>query len=297
MAQALQTIQVGQYTVTSVVTGWTRLDGGAMFGVVPKVLWEKGEACDELNRILLATRTLIAVHDDGSRVILVDTGVGSKWAADDAKRYAVEHREGATGDALIMLGHSIDDVTDVIATHLHFDHAGGMTRFSNESRTELVLNYPGARHWVHRRHWDHALSPTLRDRASFFPHDFQLLEESGRVRFVNGDDPACAIPGVRWSLSHGHTPYQLLPLFEDQTSPLLFTGDLVPTSSHLPPAWVMAYDLYPLKTLNERVELYGRAGRENLRIAFPHDRRMGGARLAIDGNRVRVEEELLPLAP
>ncbi|NNE07227.1 MAG: MBL fold metallo-hydrolase [Gemmatimonadetes bacterium] len=289
----MPTIRAGQYTIASVVTGWARLDGGAMFGVVPKVLWAKGEDCDDSNRILLATRTLIAAADDGSRVVLVDTGVGSKWLPEDAERYAVEHREGSIRKALHALGRSQGDVTDVIATHLHFDHAGGMTRFRDETRADLALVFPGATHWVHRRHWDHALSPTLRDRASFFPHDFKLLEDSGHLEFVEGDDPACPIPGVEWSLSHGHTPYQLLPLFEDEASPLFFTGDLVPTASHLPPAWVMAYDLYPLKTLNERLALYERVSARNLRIAFPHDRRMGGARLSVDGNRVRVEEPLL----
>ncbi len=289
----MQTMRVGRYKITSVVTGWTRLDGGAMFGVVPKVLWEKGEDCDDSNRILLATRTLIAARDDGSRIILVDTGVGSKWPPEDAKRYAVENRKGAIRHALAALDHAPEAVTDIVATHLHFDHAGGMTRFKDEARTDLALVFPGATHWVHRRHWDHALSPTLRDRASFFSHDFQLLEESGRVQFVEGDDPACPIPGVEWALSHGHTPYQLLPVFDDETSPLFFTGDLVPTASHLPPAWVMAYDLYPLKTLNERLALYERVRAQNLRIAFPHDRRMGGARLAIDGKRVSVEEPLL----
>lgn len=280
-------IQVGRYEVFSVINGWIRLDGGAMFGVVPKILWQETEDVDDLNRILLATRTLVAVDREGSRVIIADTGVGSKWRTDEAGRYAVEDRPGALEEALGKHGLGAADVTDVIVTHAHFDHCGGLTEWDSEPGGKVRVRFPGAHHWVHESHWMHAMSPFEKDAASFMARDFAPLEDAGVLEKVTGDDPRAPLEGISWFLSHGHTPYLMLPLIEDSRAPLLFTGDMIPTSAHLPPLWVMAYDLNPLVTIQEKKKLVEMC-RLGLRLAFPHDRHMGGATVDTTGRKPKI---------
>ncbi len=287
-------IRAGRYEIHSAITGWDRLDGGAMFGVVPKVLWQKTEDTDDDNRILMALRSLVAIDPEEKRVVVIDTGAGSKWDDQEAARFAITYDSGAIPRVLAPYGLTMEDVTDVIITHTHFDHAGGMTDWAGKQDGPTSLVFPNASHWVHESHWSHALRPTDRDRASFLMRDLELLNDSDRLVRLTGDEPESTIPGIRWRLSHGHTPYQLLPWFEDDDSPLLFVGDMIPTSTHLPPAWVMAYDLYPLKTLDERKALYSSAASINLRIAFPHDRFHGAGRLDVSGKRVQIAEGLLP---
>lgn len=282
-------IRVGRYDVFSVVNGWNRLDGGAMFGVVPKVLWERTEDVDESNRILMSLRSLVAVDRDGGRVIVVDTGAGSKWPAEEAARYAIEDDPEALPNALAPLGLTEEDVTDVVATHLHFDHCGGMTVRDGES---TKLRFPNAAIWVHEEQWAHAMSPAPKDRASYLARDLDTLEESGRLRIVIGDAPSSEIPGIRWRVSRGHTPGQLLPLFEDDRRPLLFTGDMMPTSSHLRPAWVMAYDNHPLRTIEERMAVHEECRKRGLAVAFCHDRALGGALLHFPEGKPAVKEPL-----
>ncbi|MCB9851183.1 MAG: MBL fold metallo-hydrolase [Phycisphaerales bacterium] len=284
-------LEVGPWRIESVVNGHIRLDGGAMFGVVPRVLWERVAPPDDLNRILLATRTLLAVHQPSGRIVLVDTGTGGKWPAAQAERYGVESTPSAIGDALARIGASPGDVTDVIATHLHFDHCGGMTEWAEEPYGETRLRFGNARHWVSARHWAHAQKPTLRDRASFLPVDFATLAGSERHKLV-AEGAASTIDDLSWQVSNGHTPGQLLPRFlgsEDRD--LLFIGDLAPTTAHLPPAWVMAYDLEPLTTLGERLAVYEQLRDRDMLIAFPHDPKVGIVALTLDEkNRPQVAE-------
>jgi len=287
-------LRVGDFELSSVVTGRFRLDGGAMFGVVPKVLWEKTCDVDEQNRIFLAMRTLLAINRNAGRVVLVDTGCGPKWDPQKAARFAIEPDPTAVVDALHAAGLSTESVTDVIATHLHFDHNGGLTQWVDDPGEETKLCFPNARHWVHRRHWEHAHHPTVRDRASFLPEDFSALSGARNVTLVNGEDPTPPFDGVRWVLSHGHTPYQLHPLFEDERCSLLFVGDVVPTVAHLRVPWVMAYDLYPLTTIEEKARIYRQCLDEGLLLAFPHDPAIAG--VAIDGQPDRpIVARTLPL--
>ncbi|MFH2002441.1 MAG: MBL fold metallo-hydrolase [Planctomycetota bacterium] len=285
-------IKVGRFEISSVVTGHCRLDGGAMFGVVPKVLWQKTEDVDDLNRILLAMRTLVAVDRKAGQVMLVDTGAGSKWSEEEADRYAVKNQAGALESALGKMGLTMADVTDVVITHAHFDHCGGLTEWKHEPGGETRLRFEKARHWVHEKHWEQANHPTERDRASFLARDFEMLDRSGRLEKIRGDDPPGPCDGVRWLLSHGHTPYLLLPQFEGEGHSLLFTGDMIPTSSHLRPPWVMAYDLFPLTTLEEKQRVMARCRDEGLWLAFPHDRNMGGAEIDVSGNKIKVRKPL-----
>jgi len=283
-------IEVGRFRVFSVVTGTFRLDAGAMFGVVPKVLWQEAEDVDGMNRMLMAARSLVVAEREGGRVMLVDTGIGDKWSPDDARRYDVQDRPGALEEALGRHDLTTGDVTDVVITHAHFDHCGGLTRRASGSG-ELEPRFPGARHWVHERHWEHAAGPADKDAASFMPRDFAPLEDAGVLERVGGDAPEPPMDGISWFLSHGHTPYQLLPLIEDPVAPLLFTGDLFPTSTHLPALWVMAYDLQPLVTIEEKKKVLGMC-RDGLALAFPHDHRIGGCRVDTTGRKPRAATPL-----
>ena len=286
-------IHLGHWEIESVVCGRFRLDGGAMFGVVPKTLWARGADVDDQNRVLLANRALIAAHRPSGRLLIVDTGTGSKWNAVDAERYAIQSRPEAIDEALAARGAAADDVTDIIATHLHFDHCGGMTVWADKPGGPTRLRFPNARHWLHSRHWEHAHQPTLRDRASFLAIDYDALEQGNALELVDGDPPGSSIDDLEWTVSNGHTPAQLLPRFLGGEDPdLLFVGDMAPTAAHLPLPWVMAYDLYPLTTLAEREATYDRCKQDDLRLAFPHDPQHGVVALEFDGRKVHIKESL-----
>jgi glyoxylase-like metal-dependent hydrolase (beta-lactamase superfamily II) len=285
-------VNVDGFEIRSIVTGTFRLDGGAMFGVVPKVLWQNAVDVDPLNRIALATRTLLAVHRASGRVILVDTGCGTKWDPEEAARFAIRHDPEAIPKALAGCGLSTDDVTDVVVTHLHFDHNGGLTKWVGEPGGQTRLVFPRARHWVHERHWIHANRPHLKDRASFLKQDFTILGGSDALHLVRGEHPDPPFEGLRWFVSHGHTPYQLLPIFGAGGSAVLFVGDVFPTVAHLRPTWVMAYDIEPMRTIDEKVVLIRRCMDEGLGLAFPHDVAIGGGRITGPADRPIVASPL-----
>jgi glyoxylase-like metal-dependent hydrolase (beta-lactamase superfamily II) len=286
-------VEIGSWKIQSVVNGHVRLDGGAMFGVVPRPLWSKYAPPDDLNRIHLATRTLLASHQRSGRILLVDTGTGSKWSSRMAERYGVEPIAGAVDGALRDIGADRAAVTDIVATHLHFDHCGGMTDWIDEPEGPTCLRYPRATHWVHRRHWEHAHRPTLRDRASFLVADFAAVAEQGRLSVVERDDDTCPIDDITWQVSNGHTPAQLHPRFEGGSGPdLLFVGDVIPTRTHLPAAWVMAYDLDPVATVNERLAIHQLCRDEGLLLAFPHDLDAGIVSIGFEKDSPAVEEIL-----
>ncbi len=285
-------LTIDPFEIYSVVTGTLGLDGGAMFGVVPKVLWTQKADPDEHNRIPLTTRTLLAVDRSAGRVILVDTGCGTKWSPKDAERFAIRMDPQAIPSALAAIGLSPEDVTDVVIGHLHFDHAGGLTDWVDEPNEETCLRYPSARHWIHRRHWEHASKPHLKDRASFLKQDFAALGEAGVLGFLEGENPDPPFEGLTWLVSHGHTPYQLHPVFGVGRNRLVFAGDLVPTMAHLRPGWVMAYDVLPMTTIDEKQALFRRCLDDGWLIAFPHDPRAGGAALTGRVDRPVVDRAL-----
>lgn len=284
-------IRVGNYEIVSVAAGHDRLDGGAMFGVVPKILWEKTEDVDEKNRMRMALRVLVARDRAAGRLILTDAAAGSRWEKEEAERFGIEDDPGALDRAISAFGCAPEDVTDVILTHLHFDHCGGAVLADTEANDETRPRFPNATLWVHALQWKHAASPSVKDRASYRARDIRGIESTGKLRVLDGDPPPSPFPGIRFFVSNGHTPGQLLPLFEDDR-PLLFASDMIPTAAHLPLPWVMAYDLHPMTTIEEKERVFAMCRGRGLRIAFCHDLRAGAVSVAIEKGKPRVAEVL-----
>ncbi|MCX8111774.1 MAG: MBL fold metallo-hydrolase [Bacteroidia bacterium] len=248
----------------SVETGRFALDGGAMFGVVPKVMWEKLIPPDERNRIPMAMRALLI--EEGERLILVDVGVGHKYTPKFADLYAIDHSTYTLKGELAKLGFSPSDVTDVVLTHLHFDHAGGSTEQAGE---KVIPTFPRAKYYVQRSHWDWAHNPNPRERASFFPENYDPIQANGQLVLVEGETEL--IPGVKLRPVHGHTEGQQLVEISYKGRYLLYGADLFPTSAHLPLPYVMAYDVRPLVSFEERQLYLPRLVREEAIVFYEHD--------------------------
>ncbi len=280
-------MRIGPYLVRSIDTGTLRLDGGAMFGTVPRVLWEKGDRPDERNRIELAARCLYL--EGMNRRVLVDTGLGEKWTETERDRFDLRTVPGGARGAVAAAGIDPDSVTDVILTHLHFDHAGGATRADGDGR--LVPSFPNARYHLQRRNLEWARRPNDRERASYRPENFEPLAEADR--FVLRDGPCDILPGVQAVVSDGHTEgMQLVRVVgEDESGDpveLWYTADLVPTSSHVPLPWIAAYDLRASTSLEEkRALLDGIAGR-NAWLFYEHDPRIAASRVVRETGKHRA---------
>jgi glyoxylase-like metal-dependent hydrolase (beta-lactamase superfamily II) len=268
-------VRVGRYEIASVVDAWYALDGGALFGVVPRPLWERKFPPDEKNRVRLACRSLVAVDRDARRVILVDAGIGDRWEARKAERHAIDRSQGGLDAGLARLGLSRADVTDVVLTHLHFDHAGGAARRAPDGGLEL--SFPRAIHHVQRRAWQLAHAPSEKDHASFRPEDFELLQHSNLLHLVEGD--ARPFPDVEIIASEGHTAGQQIPRFHGDGTHVTYCGDVIPTHAHLRPTWVMAYDVLPLTTIEEKKVLMAEALEDDGVLVFEHDPLMAACRL------------------
>lgn len=266
-------MQHGDYRVDAVEAGALRLDGGAMFGIVPRALWQRQAPPDDENRIPLAMRCLL-LRGHG-RTALVDCGLGDRYDEKFARIYGVAHERGAFLAALAARGVAPEDVTDVLLTHLHFDHAGGATRLDEAGR--LVPTFPNATYHVQRRHWAWAhASP--REGASFLREHMEPLEAHGVLNLLDG--AAGPLPGVELLVVDGHTRGMQLPLVHGGEAPLLYAADLLPTAAHAPLLWIMAYDVAPLDTLAEKERLLTRAAAEGWTVAFEHDPAVARARIA-----------------
>lgn len=258
-------MQIGPYEIFTLETGFFRLDGGAMFGVVPKALWQKTNPADEDNRILLALRTMV-IRDE-EHVILVDTGIGRKMNEKLSRIYAVDHSEHELLTALAGKGISREEVTDVILTHLHFDHAGGGTILDEQNK--LQLTFPNARYHVQGEQWYWANNPVLKDRASFIPDNFEPIIEAGRLNELSG--PGTLLPGIDLLVMYGHTHGMQLPKISHKGTTLLYCADLVPTASHIPLPYIMGYDNNPLFTLQEKERILPQAVKGEWILVFEHD--------------------------
>jgi methylmalonyl-CoA epimerase len=235
------TYRLGNLELVSLSDGVFRLDGGAMFGVVPKTLWEKRAPADERNRITLGMRPLLV---RGEKTLLIDAGCGDKMDEKSASIYGLDrtyHLDHALADA----GLSADDIHIVIASHLHFDHVGGFTARTPDGR--IVPRFPRARYVAHRGEWEDATHPHERNRASYLQENFVPLADAGVLDLV-GDDAEIA-PGVRYRRSGGHTRHHQVVVIESDDRTAVFTADMYPTAAHAPDPWIMGYDLYPMDTL------------------------------------------------
>jgi glyoxylase-like metal-dependent hydrolase (beta-lactamase superfamily II) len=258
-------MRLGPYEVVALEDGFFALDGGAMFGVVPRTIWQKAHPPDERNRIRLALRTLL-VRGLG-RTLLVDTGIGAKFPDKYRDIYGIDHAQGTLLDRLAQRGIAPADVTDVVVTHLHFDHAGGATTQDPDGR--LHPTFPDARIFIQRANWDWASNPNDREKASYLRENFQPLAEAGRVTLLDG--PCELYPGLSVLVSDGHTRGQQMVRVDAGGRTVLYPGDLIPTSSHLRTAWTMAYDIEPLRVMEEKKRLLAEAARDGWIVCFEHD--------------------------
>ena len=265
-------MNVAGYQVDLVEAGRLGLDGGAMFGIVPRPLWERQIVPDDRNRIPLAMRCLL-LRGHG-RTILVDTGLGDKADAKFESIYAVDHEHSTLLGSLDRLGVGPEAVTDVALTHLHFDHAGGAT--TRDEGGALRLTFPEADHYVQRAQWDWAHT-SEREAASFLAENLDPLEASGRLVLLDGPEPPW--PGVSLHVVDGHTRGQQLVRVGEGPEALLFAADLVPTAAHVPALWIMAYDVEPLKTLREKGDLLAEAAAGSWTVVFEHDPEVACARI------------------
>jgi len=258
-------MQIGDYKLHAVQTGLFKLDGGAMFGVVPKNLWQKTNPADSLNRIDMCTRALLL--DNGKRKILIDTGVGYKLSEKVNKIYDIDFSDYTLEKSLERLKVKKDDITDVILTHLHFDHAGGSTYYDAENR--LRINFPNATYHVQRKQYEWALNPTERDRASFFPENYKPLEDNKVLKLIDGEiqfDELITLLPV-----NGHTSSMQLVKISDGSNTMLYTADLIPTAGHVPAPYIMGYDLFPLTTLEEKHKYLKDISRNKWSVFLEHD--------------------------
>src|SRR3954465_14838548 len=235
-------MKFGDLELTSLFDGFFRLDGGAMFGVVPKPLWEKRTAADDKNRILLAMRPLLVRSAAG--VTLIDAGVGEKMDAKNSAIYAID-RTRNLDHSLADAGLAADGVDLVLASHLHFDHAGGFT--SRDADGAIRPRFPRARYVVRAAEWEDATHPHERNRASYLPENFVPLMTAGVVDLI--PDDRAIVPGVRVVRTGGHTMHHQIVVIESGSRSAVFAADLIPTTAHIDAPWIMGYDLYPMDTL------------------------------------------------
>lgn len=246
--------------------GTFKLDGGALFGVVPKSMWSKGMPSDENNMCEIAMRCLLI--EDSRRLVLIDTGIGEKQDEKFLKHF---YLKGPTLlQSLRAKGFHSSEITDVFFTHLHFDHCGGGTQWQNSKKQAIELTFPNAKYWSNKEHWKWATQPNDRERASFLKENLLTLEESGHLLFV---DTKAKSPFASFDIfyANGHTDQQMIPIINHKKNKIVFMADLIPTINHMPMPWVPSFDTRPLLTLNEKAEFLQKAVTNDYILFFEHD--------------------------
>jgi len=284
----LSKTKFGNFNLYTIETGDIKLDGGAMFGVVPKTLWSRGIAADENNRIGMTMRCLLVESTKTGKKYLIDNGVGTKFNQKMMDIYQIDFSEKTLLGSLKQHGFSPGDITDIIFTHLHFDHCGGTT-FFNESG-DLEFTFPNANLHINERHWETAINPNAREKASFLPDNIEPLKKSDHVNLVVDDH--VFEDGLSTYVVNGHTIGQQLPLITNGHRNLLFAADLLPTHVHVPLPWVMGYDMYPVKTLLEKERFLKQANDENWFIYLEHDAEKEIITITFDGKKASVKSSL-----
>ena len=284
--------QLGRWRLHAIQAGGQQLDGGAMFGVVPKTLWERRIAADARNRIPLGMRCLLIEHEDG--LVLIDTGLGNKESAKFHDIYGIDNGydpvaavgRTALEAGLAAAGYAPSDITLVINTHLHFDHAGGNTYRDEDGA--ILPAFPRAEYVVQRGELEYALAANERTAASYFPANWSAVQAAGQVTLLDGDTELR--PGIRVRRTPGHTPHHQSVILTSAGETLCFLGDLVPTAHHLPLPWIMGYDVEPLVTLESKRALLHDAVRGEWLLAFEHDADTGFGRAVHDGKTYQLAD-------
>ena len=242
-----------------------KIDGGAMFGVVPKVIWQRKYPADENNLCTWAIRSLLIKTED--RNILIDTGYGNKQSEKFFSYVHLHDGEGLEG-SLLKSGTKLDDITDVVLTHLHADHCGGSTKY-NADKTKFEAVFKNARHWISKQQWDSAIVPNLREADAFLEENILSIQETGKINFI--EENTEIIPGVELRLFNGHTAGQIVPFIKHNDKTIVFAADLIPSTAHIPLVYNMSYDLLPLVTIKEKQDVLKEAIDKNYILFFQHD--------------------------
>jgi len=246
-------------------TGLFKLDGGAMFGVVPKAIWQKSNPADEKNRCTWAMRCLLI--EEGNELTLIDTGIGDKQDEKFFSHYDL-HGDDSMQKSLAALGFSMADVTDVFLTHLHFDHVGGAV---TRKQDRLVPAFSNATYWSNQKHWQWAVEPNAREKASFLKENILPIQESGQLQFIKEEENIEWRQNIKISFAYGHTDAMMLPKIQYKNRTLVYMADLLPSVGHLPLPYVMAYDMFPLKTLTEKQAFLEEAVDKDYILYLEHD--------------------------
>jgi glyoxylase-like metal-dependent hydrolase (beta-lactamase superfamily II) len=249
----------------TIETGFFKLDGGAMFGVVPKTIWQKSNPADSNNLCTWAMRCLLI--EDGDRLILIDNGIGNKQ---DDKFFGHYHLHGdvSLDKSLAKLGFNRADITDVFLTHLHFDHCGGSIERIGD---KLLPAFKNAFYWSNKQHWDWAIHPNDREKASFLKDNILPIQESGQLRFVETKDGVVFHENINIRFAFGHTDAMMLPQIQYKNQTIIYMADLLPSTGHIPLPYVMAYDMFPLQTLKEKKDFLTEAATHNYILFLEHD--------------------------
>jgi len=249
----------------TIETGLFKLDGGAMFGVVPKSIWQKSNPADANNMCTWAMRCLLI--EDGDRLILIDNGIGDKQDEKFLSHYYL-HGDDTLDKSLAAKGFSRDDITDVFLTHLHFDHCGGSIVRTGD---KLKPAFKNAFYWSNKQHWDWAVNPNEREKASFLKDNILPIEESGQLRFIDNKDGGVFHPGITIRFAHGHTDAMMLPQIQYKEKTIVYMADLLPSTGHIPLPYVMSYDMFPLQTLKEKKSFLQEAAEHQYILFLEHD--------------------------
>ncbi len=269
-------MNIAGYDIYSIETSRFGLDGGAMFGIIPKPLWEKKAPADDKNRIEMVTRSLLLVGH--GRMVLVDTGNGDKWSHKLKSIYNINTQSVNIKSSLKKYGFSPEEITDIICTHLHFDHIGGNTVYRNEI---IEPSFPHAKVWIQKDNWDLANSPSEKDQGSFIATDWEILAENGMIDLVTGRE--AFLPNIDIELTYGHTTGMMHPIIRGTNQTLFYGADLFPMAAHIPLPWVMAYDIQPVVTIQEKRKLLPKMVDEEWILFFEHDPKHQAGIVGYDG--------------
>ena len=278
-------MKIGKYDLYSVETSEFGLDGGAMFGIIPKPVWEKKVSADKLNRVNMVTRSLLLVNDE--KKILIDTGNGTKWEEKYKQIYDIKTDQYNIEKSLGKYGFSSEQITDVICTHMHFDHIGGNTKVESGV---VVPTFPNAKYWISEENWKLANHPSQKDAGSFIEHDWKVLAENQMIEIIDGREPF--IEGIETFITHGHTPGLLHPIVSDGSNKLFYGADIFPMVAHIPIPWVMAYDVQPVVTMEEKQKLLQKMEREDWILFFEHDPHIQACTVHKDGKHYKLNKEI-----